>query len=130
MRLYLNAQDIQSIEIVVTEGEKLLYEKKLFVQPEDYLAAIESVLLEWGIKLDQLDSVGVVTGPGSFTASRVSTTIANAIAYAKQIPIVGIENSEKKPLRELFTDPFQEAEEGFVLPSYDKAPHITKPKTS
>jgi hypothetical protein len=128
MRLYISAQDIQSIAIAIVRDQTLLYEKELFVQPEEYLGAIESVLKEWGILLDDLDSVGVVTGPGSFTASRVSTTIANTIAYAKQIPIVGIENEEKKPLRELFVDALESETEGMVLPTYDRPPHITQPK--
>lgn len=42
-----------------------------------------------GISLEQLQGVVVYEGPGSYTGLRISVSVANALAYSCQIPILG-----------------------------------------
>lgn len=56
-----------------------------FVQP-----AIQTILSETGIQLDQLDAVGVVAGPGSYTGLRVGMSSAKGLCYALGLPLLRV----------------------------------------
>ncbi len=85
-------------------------------------------------ELDQLidgkykDVTGIIVfkGPGSFTGLRIGITVANALAYAEGIPIVGTngENwlaSGREKLASGMNDKI-------VLPEYGAPANITAPK--
>ncbi|TAK03889.1 hypothetical protein EPO34_01895 [Patescibacteria group bacterium] len=131
--LVISAQDIRRISIGWMEDGKLARTTEVEAEPERYLAAIDETLASWGCDLADAGRVCVVTGPGAFTASRMSVTIANAIAFARNIPVFGIANEEKKSLEQLmgsgaFNRPTPGV--GFVSPVYDRPPNITLPKSS
>jgi tRNA threonylcarbamoyladenosine biosynthesis protein TsaB len=79
-------------------------------------------------KADWKDVTGVVAfkGPGSFTGLRIGITTANALAYGRNVPIIG----------ELGEDWLQAGIERvsagendrIVLPHYGAEAHITPPK--
>ena len=48
---------------------------------------------KYKIKLADIDAIAVYQGPGSYTGLRVGISVANAMAWALNIPVVGI----KKP---------------------------------
>jgi tRNA threonylcarbamoyladenosine biosynthesis protein TsaB len=50
--------------------------------------AIESVLRLTGVRLDQIERIGVDTGPGLFTGLRVGVATAKALASALDVPVV------------------------------------------
>ncbi len=124
MKLVICAQDIGAIAFGLVQEGVVEREQSVQTPPEGYLAALAQTLARWKVKLGDLREVVVVTGPGSFTASRVSTTIANGLAYAQGIPVIGIENKDHLPLRDL---PLQTLPAGssHTLPSYDRPAQIT-----
>ena len=130
MNLFILAQDIKELEVGISSGGELKEFAKIETPPEQYLAQIDQRLKDWDVTLEQIKGIFVVTGPGSFTASRVSITIANTLAFSKQIPIYPIENKERFSLPELHKSISKSSiqPEKFALPSYDKQPHITVPK--
>ncbi|HLD20899.1 MAG TPA: hypothetical protein VJB64_02285 [Patescibacteria group bacterium] len=127
MKLVICAQDIQSITFGLVTDAGEAYEAMIETQPEGYLQALDQTLKEWKIALTDLSEILVVTGPGSFTASRMSTTIGNGLAFVQGIPIRGIENVEHLPWRDLLLQVSTE-QQTHVLPSYDRPPEITKEK--
>jgi tRNA threonylcarbamoyladenosine biosynthesis protein TsaB len=60
-----------------------------FLQP-----AIKSILLESNRSLTQLSAVSVVTGPGSYTGTRVGLASAKGLCYGLKIPLLGINTLE------------------------------------
>lgn len=52
-------------------------------------------------KLKNLKAIIVVTGPGAFTSIRIGITIANTLAYALKIPVIGVKATEFKNSEEL-----------------------------
>jgi tRNA threonylcarbamoyladenosine biosynthesis protein TsaB len=74
---------------------------------------------------DALIGVVVFRGPGSFTGLRIGITVANAIAYAQEIPIVGTMGDDWVPagLKRLASGQTDTQ----VLPHYGAPPNITKP---
>lgn len=55
---------------------------------------IEAALTEAGMKLDEMDAVGVTYGPGLVGALLVGVAEAKAIAYAKDLPLIGVHHIE------------------------------------
>jgi len=127
MHLILSAQDIRSITFGVFDGEGVHSVTEVASSPEGYFPALDVFLSEQSLPLKNLEGVIVVTGPGSFTASRVSTTIANSIAFTQSIPVVGLENPERLDLPTLLQWKLFEGVD-YVIPSYDRPPLITKSK--
>ena len=130
MHLYILGQDIRELDMGLEKNGEFLQSGLIRVSPEQYLSAIADQLNKWNTSLDDIEGIYVVTGPGSFTASRVSITIANAIAFSKQIPVFPVENRERYSLRELYdlVKRKQIKPEEFVLPHYDRQPNITVAK--
>jgi tRNA threonylcarbamoyladenosine biosynthesis protein TsaB len=59
-----------------------------FLQP-----AIHSLLQEANQTLKNLDAIAVTSGPGSYTGLRVGFASAKGLAYALDIPLIGIETT-------------------------------------
>lgn len=55
---------------------------------------IEEALRQAGIGLDEIDAVGVTYGPGLVGALLVGVAEAKAIAYARNLPLVGVHHIE------------------------------------
>ena len=55
---------------------------------------IEEALTEANVTLDDLDAIGVTYGPGLVGALLVGVAEAKAIAYAKNLPLVGVHHIE------------------------------------
>lgn len=127
MKLVIAAQDIASITFGLSDGGHIKQEKTVQTSPEGYLAALDQVLKDWSVTPADIETLIVVTGPGSFTASRVSTTLANGLGFAWGVPVVGMENPEHLPLRSLDLSTLEPAI-SHVMPTYDRPPEITVSK--
>ena len=101
MLLYLNPSDIYSFEVGITEKNKLVQHSHHETGPEDFLSLLIKDLEVWDVKVDNLEAVVVIEGPGSATALRAGVTIANSIGFAKDIPVIGIPRVDGLQAREL-----------------------------
>ncbi|HBR80271.1 MAG: hypothetical protein UX09_C0030G0009 [Candidatus Uhrbacteria bacterium GW2011_GWE2_45_35] len=133
MLLFLSAQDINFLEVGLIDVQgQLLSFKKVEVPPEKYLATVSEFLDEQKISADDLTKIIVVSGPGSFTASRLTVTIANSLSFAKNLPIIGIENPDRQNGEALIKKKAQAwidlSPNKFVSPVYDRPPNITVKK--
>ena len=52
--------------------------------------AIQELLASKNLKMENITAVGVAIGPGSFTSLRVGLALAKGIAFARNIPLIGI----------------------------------------
>lgn len=77
---------------------------------------------------DWTDIAGVVAfqGPGSFTGLRIGLTVANALAYAKDIPIVAAQTDDwiQTGIQRLQNN----ESDKLALPEYGAEANITQPK--
>lgn len=82
-------------------------------------------------KIENLDGVIVVHGAGRFSRVRGAVAVANALEFAKKIPIVAIASREGETVLDqiargrtkLKNDPQKQ-----IVPQYGGEPHITMPK--
>lgn len=118
------------------EAELYLIEKNQIVTHETWqahreladtiLQKINTILESKNCKLADIGGLIVFTGEGSFTGLRIGTTVANAIAYSNNVPIVVSSGSDwiDTGLKEI-----KEAKPGkLAVPIYHSEPNITQSK--
>jgi len=66
-------------------------------------------------------ALGVVVGPGAFSATRTGVSLANALAYAWGIPLIPLDRASFKSLA-----PLPAGRRGPVAVVYGALPNITK----
>ncbi len=83
---------------------------------------LQSISKDWA----NIDGIVVFQGPGSFTGLRIGISVANALAYSLQIPIVGATDDDwiQGGVEKLKNNPTDKT----VLPEYGAAAHITQQK--
>ncbi|MFZ3019830.1 MAG: tRNA (adenosine(37)-N6)-threonylcarbamoyltransferase complex transferase subunit TsaD [Gallionella sp.] len=69
---------------------------------------VRQVLHEANVSLEQVDAIAYTQGPGLGGALLVGASIANALAYALDIPTIGIHHLEGHLLSPLLSDPAPE----------------------
>ncbi len=120
------------------EAELYLYEQNNLVAKEVWeahreladtlLSKIREILENNNLKNEDITGIIMHTGEGSFTGLRIGTTVANAMAYSLNIPIVSSEGEDwiSNGIESLKTAKVGE----LVVPKYNAEPNITKPKGS
>ena len=86
---------------------------------------IKKLLTQHKKKFQDLKKIAVVTGPGHFSRLRTGITTANALAYALQVPVVGLSLQNNIPKFEELNSKKGTPQ---ALPMYGKEPNISKPK--
>lgn len=88
------------------------------VQPRKHseliLPMLNELLLEAGLKPNQLDAVAFGCGPGSFTGVRIAAGVAQGVAFAADLPVVCVST-----LAALSQGLFRKAGHKTALPAFD-----------
>jgi tRNA threonylcarbamoyladenosine biosynthesis protein TsaB len=90
------------------------------------LEFIVTKLAEHSLEVKNLEGMGFMRGPGSFTGLRIGATVLNTIAAFEHVPIVGTiggdwQNQSLEQLRSGKNDQI-------VMPEYGRNARITKPR--
>lgn len=93
---------------------------------KNLLTKLQQSLAEMGKVLHDIDGIGVMQGPGSFTGLRIGLTVANTLADCERIPIVGVRGDD---WREQALSRLEAGEDDrLVMPFYGGDAHITLPR--
>jgi tRNA threonylcarbamoyladenosine biosynthesis protein TsaB len=78
------------------------------------------------LTVQQIQGIVIFEGPGSFTGLRIGLSVANALAYGLNAPIVATQGDEwiEVGIKQLLNG----ANDGVALPEYGAPVHITNPK--
>ena len=76
-------------------------------------------------KLDDIEGIVVYKGPGSFTGLRIGISVANALAYSLNAPIIGTTDTW---IETGISDLIAGKSDKQVLPEYGAPVHITQQK--
>ena len=83
--------------VVIVDGEKTVSSVQAVGKTghsKVLMTSIDALLLKSGLKIDDIDTIGVVVGPGSFTGIRIGVATATALAFslnAKRIAVTSFE---------------------------------------
>lgn len=83
----------QPLSVAVIEDETILTEQLINIKRNHSLQlmpAIEEALKQADVELAEIDRIAVANGPGSYTGLRIAVTIAKTLAWAHEIPLVGV----------------------------------------
>ena len=136
MFLIINTAEKDKTTLVIFEVKNFLFFliskysfKRGYHQTEKLLPVIDKLFKKNKKSLNDLKGIAVITGPGPFTALRVGITIANAMAFALEIPIIGIKAEEFKNTKELIELSFNKFKKikskKIIVPFYGKELNIT-----
>ncbi len=89
--LIINTTDNKQISVGIRiDGKEYIKSQKVDTSKAQVaLPMIEKILNDQDLTLQDLDSIDVSTGPGSFTGIRVGLSIANVLSFALKIPVNG-----------------------------------------
>ena len=111
-------------------GETQVADRKTLA--ETLLVRVDELLRQAAVPLGELQVIGVVTGPGPFTALRIGIATANALAFSERLPLVGVALEQAPDVgafAKAVTARFEQGDtQPQLLPHYGKEPTITPPK--
>ncbi len=135
MLLIVNTTPQDHLEIIIANKRDGFKVKKVlgrYNQAEKLMPAIDKFFGAQKIKLEKFRGIGVVSGPGGFTAVRIGVAVANALAFASSLPVAAIKADEFKNNDELVAKLWEKIRRTpsgkIVMPYYDREPNITKPR--
>jgi tRNA threonylcarbamoyladenosine biosynthesis protein TsaB len=87
---------------------------------------IKELLESQGRALEDVGGIIAFRGPGSFTGLRIGLSVANALAYSLNIPIVAMGGNDWSEQGNQALS--QGQDQRMVVPEYGSPPHITAPR--
>lgn len=129
MKILALRTDKPEAELYIFDGDKKLAELKWQAHlklAETLNSKIEEILNKSSISYEDLGGLAVFKGPGSFTGLRIGMSVANALAYGLDIPIVakGGENWLEQSIKKLQNG----QNDKIAAPEYGAPVNITRPK--
>lgn len=121
----------------ISEANKIIFHyllDKKFVQRgfavdrrDSILIYLDKLLKELDVKLKNIEYLGVVVGSGGFTSTRLAVTVANALAYALKIPVVGVAKNwdADEVIKKAKNTPVGQ----YLIPTYSGEANIGKKKS-
>lgn len=110
--------------IAIVDNARVISEITLNVRAthsEKLMAAIDRLLCDSGLAIDDMNGVAVSIGPGSFTGLRIGLSAAKGLSYASGKPLIGIPTLNALALNMAFSSylicPIQDARKGEVYTS-------------
>ncbi|MBI2050784.1 MAG: tRNA (adenosine(37)-N6)-threonylcarbamoyltransferase complex dimerization subunit type 1 TsaB [Parcubacteria group bacterium] len=97
MYLYINTTERDSFAVALVNDGGVVRTKTVASNrqhSEKLLASIQRMLSQAKASLSDIRGIACVRGLGSFVSLRIGIATANALAYALQIPVVGVSKEQ------------------------------------
>ncbi len=82
----------ETCSVAILNGDSVLehFEQAPRRQTERVLPMVEALLAESQLSLRQLDGIAFGHGPGAFTGVRVAAAVTQGLAFAADLPVIGV----------------------------------------
>src|SRR3989344_3450395 len=125
--------DREEAEIGLYDGPKKLGEIKWHAHrtlTNTIHKKIEEMLDKSSISLEEVQGIVCFQGPGSFTGLRIGLSVANALAYSQNIPIIARrgENWADTGIKDLLNGNPPTGGKNIVVPFYGRPANTSVPK--
>lgn len=83
----------QWMGIALLQDAQILYEKVWRTKRRhtvELAPAIQEAVQDCGLRIGDLEAIGVALGPGSFTSLRIGLAVAKGLALTQRVPVIGI----------------------------------------
>lgn len=67
-----------------------LFESTPKSHTQKILPMVDALLTEQNLSVNELDAIAFACGPGSFTGLRIATSVAQGLAFAANLPVIGV----------------------------------------
>lgn len=128
MTLFINTTDFNNLTLALLNGSEIKLFTKSIAFNENYKTNefVQQFLKHSKVKVQDLKKIIVCSGPGSFTGIRVGISLAQALGFALNIPVIAItKNRIPEDIRKL-----EKIKGGKSLTvNYGQKPNITKAKS-
>jgi len=105
--------------------EKTIEHKNYEGQNNELLFCIDQFLINQNSKKEDVKGIMVVIGAGTFTNTRIATTVANSFAYASKIPLLAISLAEAEDVQKLIPKLLVTPKGQYISATYSGEPNIT-----
>lgn len=95
-KLLLIESSTLPFSVAISDGEKILAQyihREKGSLASHITLAIQVVLDQSGVTLNEIQAIGVSAGPGSYTGLRIGLSTAKGICYALSLPLIMIEST-------------------------------------
>ncbi len=134
MILIIDTSSIDFIYLALGKKEEIIAEERIaakFSQEEKLIVALRDFLLKNKQKVEDLEGIIAVKGPGSFSALRIGLAVVNSLAWSLNIKNVGLSKDEFVDYKDLLKKGEEQLAQlqGWqnILPEYGKEPNISSP---
>jgi tRNA threonylcarbamoyladenosine biosynthesis protein TsaB len=87
----------RKIGIALYDGVQVLHEavwQSPFRHTVELAPAIDQALVESGLKVTDLEVIGITIGPGSYTGLRIGAAVAKGLAFSRNLDLVAVSTFE------------------------------------
>ena len=129
MKILALRTDKPEAELYIYDNQKKLTEIKWAAHrqlAETLNSEIDKILNKSSISYKDLDGIAVFKGPGSFTGLRIGLSVANALAYSLDVPIVAAGGDDW--LNDAINKLQARQNDRIAIPEYGSPVHVTRPK--
>jgi tRNA A37 threonylcarbamoyladenosine modification protein TsaB len=120
MYILIDNSSYEEIKLVCS-SEGVEQELSFIKKDSTVLGSIDKILHKYGKKISDIQGIAVVIKKGSFSATRIVVTVANVFAYCLRIPVIGIEEHDKK----MFVQKIEQHTVGtYIHADYSSEPHV------
>ena len=116
-------RDVIALSLFDKEQKK---DVRVTASNRELLQTIDSVLTSENILPEAILGIMVVVGEGSFTSTRLATTLANTFGYVQHIPLLAISKKQAEDPQSMIPSLLEQSSDQYLSATYSGVPNLGK----
>ncbi|EKD67138.1 MAG: hypothetical protein ACD_48C00582G0002 [uncultured bacterium] len=116
-------RDVIALSLFDKEQKK---DVRVTASNRELLQTIDSVLTSENILPEAILGIMVVVGEGSFTSTRLATTLANTFGYVRHIPLLAISKKQAEDPQSMIPSLLEQSSDQYLSATYSGVPNLGK----